>query len=165
MTSFLHQKMSRNQSKHTIVYNGKDTVIPEFSSLPASTLTIIATTNLIIDLVKFYNYMPITDFSILQKKRGRKRKNIIQSVKQIPSGSIISLGKTNQFRGIVMKTSRNSPEKSKKMIAGKNNVNFFTHSVSVVMLLDDLKKINIKVTENGKLPITGCKTSNIFIKL
>lgn len=121
--------------------------IPPFNDIPISTMTIIAHTNLIINTDKFFKYMPITDYTIVRKKRGRKKKIITEDPNRfIPPGSIISLTKRRLVRGVVLKAKK------------KKSKTFFRHSVSTVMLLDSQKMINVKVSRSGKLQMTGAKS-------
>jgi TATA-box binding protein (TBP) (component of TFIID and TFIIIB) len=82
------------------------------------------------------------------KRRGRKKKSIIVDPnKNIPDGSIITLDLANNIRGVVLK--------KKKKKEGKVN-DYFRNSVTVVMVIDG-KKINFKISRNGKFQMTGCK--------
>jgi hypothetical protein len=117
--------------------------------IEVSTKTIIASTNVQIDLDKFYKYMPITQYTPIEKKRGRKKKSVVEQEPQLlAEGSIITLQKGNEFRGVIVK---------KKRIGAAT---FFLHSVSVVMSIDNNKFINVKTTTNGTFQITGCKNNN-----
>lgn len=121
--------------------------IPDFQNVQVSTMTIIAHTNLIINTQKFYSLIPTTDYIIVKKKRGRKKKVQPEDPnKDVPPGSIISLTKKRFVRGVVLKQKK------------KKSLTFFRHSVSVVMVLTDQKCVNVKVSRNGKLQMTGCKT-------
>jgi hypothetical protein len=55
--------------------NYKIDSIYETKSLEVSTKTIIASTNIEIDLDKFFQYIPITTYVPIEKKRGRKKKS------------------------------------------------------------------------------------------
>ncbi len=50
-----------------------DLKFPEFDEIKVSTKTFIAMTNLTIDLKKLFEYLPITDYKVVPKKRGRKK--------------------------------------------------------------------------------------------
>lgn len=144
------KKVTRNgKPKYQTIIYGTDgqSRIPSFNEVQISTMTIIASTNLLINTDKFYKYIPVTDYTIVKKKRGRKRKIQPEDPnKDIPPGSIISLTKKRCFRGVILKQKR------------KQSKTYFRHSVSVVMILDDGKMLNVKVSSNGKLQMTGCKT-------
>ena len=121
--------------------------------IEVSTKTIIADTNIEINLNNFFKYIPITSYTPIEKKRGRKKKSIVEKEPQkLDEGSIITLQKGNEVRGIILK---------KKRIGSKT---FFLHSVSVVMSIENNKFINIKVSNNGKLQITGCKNNDQCFK-
>jgi len=74
-----------------------DASIPEFSTIKISTETIIAVSNLVFDLNNLYNYLPVVEYIVVKRKRGRKKKTeIVDPNKDIPVGSIISVqNKTN----------------------------------------------------------------------
>lgn len=128
----------------------KDSVInfPNFDDIPVSTKTFIIMTNLSIDIRKLYEYLPITPYIVVPKRRGRKGKNVVHDPnKDIPDGSIITLDLANEIRGVLLK--------KKKKRNGKSS-NYFRNSVTVVMSIDN-KKINFKISRNGKFQMTGCK--------
>jgi len=147
-TPLVKQKKSKEQ-KSIYSHDGK---LKNFEQIDVSTKTIIGMTNLRIDLDKFFEYMPITDYKPKERKRGRKRKIDIQQINHttVPYGSIITLEKSNLRRGIKLKKSKNKKT--------------FLHTVSVSMFLENEKDINIKVYSNGKFHITGCKTDDHFIR-
>jgi len=119
------------------------------NSIPVSTKTFIVLTNLILDIPKIWESLPVTEYILVSRKRGRKRKEeIVDPNENIPSGSIITLELGNKLRGVLLKN------KKKKM--GKESVPF-RNSMTVVMVVDG-KKINFKLTRNGKFQMTGCKT-------
>ncbi len=134
-----------------------DGTIKKFEDIAISTKTVIAISNLKIDLEKFFNYIPITDFTPQEKKRGRKKRiQVVLPNNNLPYGSIISVQKKKELRGACLKSKRVSETPS-------SNKDYFLHSVSLVIVLDDNKQINIKVSGNGKLQITGCKNDSHFI--
>ena len=47
---------------------------PDFDDIVVSTKTFIVKTNLIMDLKKLFDYLPVTDYVSIPKKRGRKKK-------------------------------------------------------------------------------------------
>ena len=136
-------KYNKKLEKKVIKPDGS---IKVFEDIGISTKTVIAITNMIIDLDLLYTYIPIVDFIPQEKKRGRKKRiNIETPVHKLPFGSIIMIQKRKDFRGTILKT------KSKK------SNTFFLHSVTIIISLDDNKFINVKISTNGKLQITGCK--------
>ena len=123
---------------------------PIFEDIKVSTKTFIAMTNLDINIVKFYESIPITDYEIVPKKRGRKKKIVlVDPNKNIPPGSIITLDYEGKVRGVDLK--------KKKRSKGKNRGNFFRNSVTVVMTMPENKRINFKISKNGRIQMTGCK--------
>jgi len=119
--------------------------IRTFSSYPVSTKTFIVYTNLLIDIEKVFDddILPITEYKVLQKKRGRKKKQVEEDPnKNIPSGSIILAQYRDQYRGVKFKK------------AGS----FFRNSMPIVMKVQD-KLISFKVSSKGKFQITGCKNN------
>jgi len=125
--------------------------IPEFSDIKISTQTIIAVSNLVFDLNLLYNYLPVTEYTVVKRKRGRKKKvEIVDPNKNIPVGSIISVQNKTNVRGAVLKKKKESKT-------------YFLNSVTVIVTLEDDKMINVKVSKYGKFQITGCKKKEHFI--
>jgi TATA-box binding protein (TBP) (component of TFIID and TFIIIB) len=122
---------------------------PSFEDVPVSTKTFIVTTNLTLDIKKLHEFLPITEYMFVPKKRGRKKKNNLQDPnRNIPDGSIITLDLANKIRGVILK--------KKKKKDGKESIEFFRNSMTVVMIVSG-KKINFKISRNGKFQMTGCK--------
>lgn len=123
--------------------------IPAFRNIQISTMTVIVYTNMVVHVKKLFKYLPVTPWTILKKKRGRKKKVQIKDPNsEIPPGSIISLKHRKEIRGVSLKP----------MKATKGNGEYWKHSVSVVMILENSKMLNVKVSRNGKLQMTGCKS-------
>lgn len=125
--------------------------VPSFDSFAVSTKTFIVYTNLNLNIEKIFieDIIPITEYQIVKKKRGRKKKQSEDDPnKDIPSGSIICIEYKNQFRGV------------KKTKSTKNkDTDFFRNSMPITMKIDD-KFIAIKVSEKGKFQMTGCKSKD-----
>ena len=123
-----------------------------FSDLTVSTKTIIAMTNLNINIEKLYPKIEITDYIIVKKKRGRKKKSEIYDLnKDIPEGSIIYAQHKDEVKGV---TTKKKKKKKKKK--------FFRNALTIIMVLKHTDKcvnklINFKISKNGKFQITGCK--------
>lgn len=125
----------------------KDLVFPEFDDIKVSTKTFTAMTNLTLDLEKLFEYLPVTDFVVVPKRRGRKKKiAVVDPNKDITPGSIITLKYQNRVRGVDLKK-KNKTKKKKK---------WFRNSFTTVIVLD--KHINFKICRNGTFQMTGCKT-------
>lgn len=138
--------------------------------LDITTNTIVANTNLSINLDLFFDYMPITPSKVTYKRStGKHRRNCRSKVvANIPAGSIISLQRDvsgkgkKQVRGILLKqnTKKSDDQKTVRgiLLKQKRSRTFFLNSVTTVLVIADNKQINIKVSSNGTLHITGCKT-------
>ncbi len=121
---------------------------PKFEDIPVSTKTFIVMTNMMVDLNNLFEFLPITDYVLIPKRRGRKKKNVVVDPnKNIPDGSIITLDLANRIRGVVLKKKKRKDDKT---------TDYFRNSVTVVMVIDG-KKINFKISRNGKFQMTGCK--------
>lgn len=132
--------------------NQKAFQIPDFAAIKVSTKTIIAVTNLVFDLNLLYHYTPITEYVVVQRKRGRKKKTeVIDPNRDIPAGSIISVQNKTNIRGVQVK-----PKK-------KESKTYFLNSITIVIILEGGKMINTKVSQNGKFQITGCKENFHFL--
>jgi len=123
----------------------------DFDTIKVSTKTFIVMTNILLNIDNLFNFLPVTEYILVPKRRGRKKKNEpIDPNKHIPSGSIITLEYQNKIRGVDLK------KKKKKNKDVKKRGNYFRNSVTVVMTMEG-KKINYKVSRNGKFQMTGCK--------
>ena len=121
---------------------------PNYDDIKVSTKTFIVMTNITIDTQKLFDYLPITNYIIIPKKRGRKKKVTPEDPnKDIKNSSIITLRMGDQIRGVSLK-------KKKK---GKKTC--FRNSLTVVIKIDG-KLINSKISRNGKFQITGAKFSS-----
>ena len=126
----------------------KKLTFPRFEDIPVSTKTFIVMTNITLDIKKLYEFLPISEYVIIPKKRGRKKKNIlVDPNKNIVDGSIITVDLANNIRGVSLK--------KKKKKDGKST-DYFRNSVTIVMVVDG-KKINFKISNNGKFQMTGVK--------
>jgi len=124
--------------------------IPKFEDIQVSTRTTIVIGNIDLDIRKLFEFLPITDYIVVQKKRGRKKKSVtIDQNKNIKDGSIITLEYQNEIKGVRLKKKKNSTI--------KKGEDFFRNALTTVMIMDS-KKINFKITRNGKFQMTGCRT-------
>jgi len=120
---------------------------PEFDKIEVSTKTIIAVTNWNLEIKKLFNILPITDYVIVPKRRGRKRKEEVPDPNAgIKEGSIVTIKYQNDIRGVDLKGKKNDNKSG----------GYFRNSVTIVMYVDG-KMINFKISKNGKFQITGCK--------
>ena len=114
----------------------------DFETIPVSTKTFTTFSNIFIDINKLYSLIPITEYTIKQKKRGRKKKDHIeQQTKTVDYGSIITVKYQDKLRGVDLKQSKNKK--------------WFRNSITIVIILS--KPINIKICRNGTFQMTGCK--------
>jgi len=127
----------------------KNLTFPEFDDIKVSTKTFIAMTNLNMDLKKLFEFLPITEYIVVPKKRGRKKKicNSDPNV-DVKSGSIITMKYENKLKGVDLKQKKNQNK--------KKSSKWFRNSFTVVIVLDN-KNINFKICQNGMFQITGCK--------
>ena len=114
----------------------------KIEDIKVSTKTYIVSTNVYFHLEKIYDAIDVIPYIILEKKRGRKKK----TEKTIPEnkvedGSIIYVQYQNKYKGCKKKTKKKT---------------YFRNSITTIMIVDD-KKINFKITKNGKIQMTGCK--------
>lgn len=117
----------------------------DFNKIPISTRTIIVTTHIELNIENLFKQLPITPYKIQEKKRGRKKKKEIinQIVNNVDDGSIISLKYQDHIRGVDLKKKKRSTK-------------FFRNAVTVIMFTQG-KLINLKISTNGKMQVTGCK--------
>jgi hypothetical protein len=130
----------------------KNIDIPEikFKDIQVSTKTFTAMTNLQINIKELFEYLPITPYMVIPKKRGRKKKGEqIVTNQDINWGSIITLKCEGKLRGVELKTQKNKQGRKQK---------WFRNSITIIIILD--KPINFKVCRNGTFQMTGCKSSN-----
>lgn len=135
-------------NKKSIAKHGLD-----FDKISASTKTIVVKVNIKIDIKKLFDFLPITEYVVVPKRRGRKKKNAPPDPnKNIAEGSIITLEIGDNIRGVDLK-------KKKKKIKerARGHITYFRNSMTVVMIIEG-KKINCKVTQNGQFQMTGCKS-------
>lgn len=130
----------------------EETIHKNFEDNKVSVKTIVLITNLVFDLQKLFDVLPTTNYVVVPKRRGRKRKDDrTNSNKDVPMGSIITVIYKGKVKGVELER--------KKMRAEKNNNKYFRNSITIVMIIDVEKILNFKVSRNGKFQITGCRTN------
>lgn len=129
--------------KKKLICNFKKHEFPNFDDIDVSTRTFTSSGNIRIKLDKLFDFLDVTPYSVVPKKRGRKKKveNETKNAELI-DGSIVSLEFEGKLKGVRIK-----PKKQKK---------FFRNSLTVVMFIIN-KFINFKVCRNGTFQLTGCK--------
>lgn len=112
-----------------------------FDDTVRTTRTVIADTNLSIDIAALYDAITIVPYTVPVKKKGRRRKGAQEPAQLVACGSIISAKYNGKHKGVTL---------------GKGKT-AFKNSVTIVM--DVLgKKINFKLSKNGRFQITGNNT-------
>ncbi len=112
-----------------------------------STKTIIGKTNWKININELFNILPVTEYNAILKKRGRRPKNEKkQEVQALNNGDIITLKLGDKIRGVNLKQNK------------KNSKAFFRNSLTMVIQTQG-KLVNMKISQNGRIQITGAKTS------
>lgn len=128
-----------------------------FENIKVSTKTIIAKTNWNINIDKIYDILPTTHYIKVAKKRGRKRKDEKENPNgELPDGSIITVKYKDSVKGVDLKEKEEKKEDKEKK--GKKK-GYFRNNVTVVMMQDN-KKINFKISRNGKFQMTGCENED-----
>ena len=116
----------------------------DFGDLQLSTMTIIGTTTIAIDIAALFQALPIEPYETVAKRRGRRKRNETPVVPQaLADGKIITLKYGEHVRGTPSR-----PSAARK---------HFRNALTVIMFIDN-KTVNFKVTRNGRLQFTGCKT-------
>ena len=88
-------------------------------------------TNIDVDILKCFDLLPITPFTRIIKKRGRKKTNEVKidPNKDIIPGSIITLKYQTKCKGIDLKKKPNDNKERK----GKH---FFRNALTIVVILE-----------------------------
>jgi TATA-box binding protein (TBP) (component of TFIID and TFIIIB) len=134
--------------KSQYIRSKEDLVFPDFDDIKVSTKTFTAMTNLKIETKELFNNLDITEYTVVTKKRGRKKKcEQVNPNKNIAEGSIITLKCEGEIRGVELKPKK--PKENKKPT-------WFRNSITVVIIID--KPITFKICRNGTFQMTGCKT-------
>jgi len=118
----------------------------DFKDIDVSIMTIIGITNWNLNIEHLFDIIPITDYVVVPKKRGRKKKEFKEDPnKDIKEGSIITTKYKDKFKGVDLKYKKNT--------SGKKE--YFRNAISIVMFVG--KFIDFKISKNGKFQLTGCK--------
>ena len=102
-----------------------------FDEIKVSTKTIIAVSNISINIKNIFHYFP------LDEEKDEKEVKI----QSIYYGS--------ERRGVHIDRKKSS----------------FRNAINMIALIDNTKKINFKISKNGKFQLTGCKSDDNAIKL
>lgn len=138
-------------------------MISDFDNIEISTQTIIAKTNWKINTNELFMSLPITDYKVIPKKRGRRPKEEKKEEPQILNdGDIITLKLGDKLRGVDLKNKKKKEEEKSKrsgQVKNKKSESYFRNSLTIVMFCEG-KTINFKISKNGKFQFTGCKNDN-----
>lgn len=115
-------------------------MMAQFEDYPISTQTLIIRTNIIIDCQKFYDLIRCTDIVI--PSSGKKRM-VVDMEDSSNTGAVVFAQYKTDYKGTPFK---------------KISKKHFLNSVTIVMNVG-VKYINIKVSNRGKLQVTGCNKS------
>lgn len=122
-----------------------------FDEIDISTETIIGKTNWKINIQELFFNLPVTEYILVAKKRGRRPKNEVKvEPQELHDGEIITLKLGDKVRGIDLKSKKKNKE---------SNSNYFRNSITIVMYCNG-KLINFKISKNGKFQFTGCKNED-----
>jgi len=129
-----------------------------FEEISISTQTIIAKTNWKINTGDLFLNLPVTDYRVIPKKRGRRPKLEKKEDPQVLNdGEIITLKLGDKLRGVNLKNKKKKDDDDNDEKKGtKNKKSFFRNSLTIVMFCKG-KLINFKISKNGKFQFTGCK--------
>jgi TATA-box binding protein (TBP) (component of TFIID and TFIIIB) len=129
------------------VISAKDT--ETFDNIGISTETIIGKTNCKINIIELFQVLPVIEYQVIPKKRGRRPKDEKKIEPQLlQDGDIVTLKLGDKMRGVDLKMKKKS-----------KNDNYFRNSITIVMSCDG-KLINFKISKNGKFQFTGCKNDS-----
>jgi TATA-box binding protein (TBP) (component of TFIID and TFIIIB) len=130
-----------------------------FDNLPVNLMTILAVTNMEIDIEKLYHQTEITEYTPPIKRRGRRRKNEPPPSEvplDLPDGSIVSMilrtNEINLKKGAML-------DKKKK---GKEEG--FKHSLTVRIVVEN-RFMCARIPRTGKLHLCGAKSTDEAQKL
>jgi len=136
--------LRRTSPLTTLIHTSNTMQYKEFDQIEISTKTVIAHSNLSVNLEDIYKYLPVHVPETLATKLKNKKAfqmYIKQSGSEIPYGSILKVQYENKIRGFTLLKAKNKK--------------FFRNVVTVYMYIG--KMITIKIPKQGKIQMTGCK--------
>ena len=114
-------------------------------TLIITTRTVVADSNIVVDKEKLFEILPISEYALPERKRGRQKASdepksptTPHVVRNLVSGSIVFAGYGNRTKGV-------SP---------KGSTTTFKNSITIVMVIKQ-RLVNFKLTQNGRFHITG----------
>lgn len=120
-----------------------------FEDIPISTQTVIITTNIQIQKLNIYNFLPVATITIPPKLKPKDAEKLILN-SNLTNGSIVTLEYIDGIRGYKL------IKKKKPVSATSKRQGYFHNNVTIVMYMDG-KLINFKVPSIGKIQMTGCR--------
>jgi hypothetical protein len=131
--------------------------LSKFDDIEISTQTIIGKTNWKINTNELFQNLPVTEYKVIPKKRGRRPKNEKKEEPQVlNNGEIITLKLGDKIRGVDLKNKTKKDSEEKEENKKVKSQSYFRNSLTIVMYCEN-KFINFKVSKNGKFQFTGCK--------
>lgn len=115
----------------------------KFEDLKVSTRTVIATANVELDIEKIFQEIPMIQKMVPPVLKSDKNED-----EQIVHTRIDTMYYKNRTRTWTSRGVFHNEESAKS----------FRNALNVIMLLGGAKRINFKVSKNGKFQITGCKS-------
>ena len=98
----------------------KKPVMPDFENIQVSTKTVIAKTNARYDIQKLFENLPVAPYTVVKKKRGRKKNIFVPDPNEnVPSGSIITLKYFEHLRGVDLKPKKRQGNQSHSEVKRK----------------------------------------------
>lgn len=156
-----------------------EAIIAPLETLPVSTMTLIAVSNVFFDIGAVYDHVPVHDATASEEivrvirasaKESRDARRANGGVREEPTltsdGLVLSIAVRNERRGIVIRKRRRVNKRhgeqppsrpTKRARVSTEHSTSFRNAVSIDMAIGD-KIVNFKVTMNGKFQITGARS-------
>lgn len=132
-----------------------------------STKTIIGVSNVECDIDRIFSTIGVVEMDAvdyervkglmsIKKQRGRRKKESSEEVAQrrLLSDLLITPKRADIVALYCQEKHRGLPQFLKP------NKKYFRNALNIVMMLSDTRKINFKLSKNGKVQMTGCKDDN-----
>jgi TATA-box binding protein (TBP) (component of TFIID and TFIIIB) len=134
------------------------------SKVKISTKTIIGVSNIECDIDKIYENLEVREMNEIdrqkilclipfKKQRGRRKK---ESEKNIEEKKNLSALLIQPVKGDIVGLYYQNHQKGLPQYL-KYNKKYFRNALNIIMMLSDTKKVNFKLSKNGKIQMTGCK--------
>jgi TATA-box binding protein (TBP) (component of TFIID and TFIIIB) len=134
------------------------------SNVKISTKTIIGVSNIECDIDKIYQDLEVREMDEadrekimclipFKKQRGRRKKETEQNLEEKKNLSTLLV---QPVRGDIVGLYYQDHQKGLPQYL-KYNKKYFRNALNIIMMLSDTKKVNFKLSKNGKIQMTGCK--------